>query len=665
MELNKPKSRRELYNEKLKEREIYSNNFLDRFTENGAGAPLRNNDGTIITKRRTMMNNDYEDIMLSQRNVTPNPINYNRTQQMNLLYQPNDNINNVNNSNIVNNDNDLNYMNNNNFKTLQNRNININNLYNNNDYIINNNNENQLSNQNQDENIINNDFQMTNFHRRPQSQTNFSNTLNQYANRTYNNISNNIEQENNIRNDPYGNNYQGTGIIPRDRTSEVDRRYQNQVLRETWLKEIEEKKLRDAQRKQEQKELDLKYEEKYRREIAEENEIERNQKLKAKENEENMRNINYNLIENKKNNQINDDNNNNNFQENMVMNGNNLEPLQSSSPSFEEFNAFPPSYDQNSSILRQQPNNTDLNNYINNNDQIQVNEYGFGLDSNPREIEDNINEQIAKLRNDVNSQYIEMSNLFGKLKMDVIEANQLKNEAEKELQYIKKELAKNKMASLAYDAQLNQVLERHAPYNNMHINIKDVDPLYSLRNARKDLQSTSNMIYATDMVNEQNVNRVKQLSALAQAGQNLVGLKAESEFIPINSPGENNEFNNEGNNFGNELNSDPKNNIAISKTGYKNLESDSYPIFQPNNDGGFANKDEPKILDEYMRKGDYSNMYKQLADIANINHNMGGENKLKTLSKNYEIDYKAFNEKHLEQQKKNINQLDQLINELN
>ena len=666
MELNKPKSRRELYNEKLKEREIYSNNFLDRFTENGAGAPLRNNDGTIITKRRTMMNNDYEDIMLSQRNVTPNPINYNRTQQMNLLYQPNDNINNVNNSNIVNNDNDLNYMNNNNFKTLQNRNININNLYNNNDYIINNNNENQLSNQNQDENIINNDFQMTNFHRRPQSQANFSNTLNQYANRTYNNISNNIEQENNIRNDPYGNNYQGTGIIPRDRTSEVDRRYQNQVLRETWLKEIEEKKLRDAQRKQEQKELDLKYEEKYRREIAEENEIERNQKLKAKENEENMRNINYNLIENKKNNQINDDNNNNNFQENMVMNGNNLEPLQSSSPSFEEFNAFPPSYDQNSSILRQQPNNTDLNNYINNNDQIQVNEYGFGLDSNPREIEDNINEQIAKLRNDVNSQYIEMSNLFGKLKMDVIEANQLKNEAEKELQYIKKELAKNKMASLAYDAQLNQVLERHAPYNNMHINIKDVDPLYSLRNARKDLQSTSNMIYATDMVNEQNVNRVKQLSALAQAGQNLVGLKAESElFIPINSPGENNEFNNEGNNFGNELNSDPKNNIAISKTGYKNLESDSYPIFQPNNDGGFANKDEPKILDEYMRKGDYSNMYKQLADIANINHNMGGENKLKTLSKNYEIDYKAFNEKHLEQQKKNINQLDQLINELN
>ena len=675
MEQNKPKSRRELYNEKLKERELYSNNFLDRFTENGAGAPLRNNDGSLMTKRRTMLNNDYEDIMLSQRNTTPNTLNYNRNQQMNIFQQQNDKINNINANYIINNDTNLNYLNNNNYKTLQNRNININNLYNNNinnDYLNNNNNninnEIQTNNQYKDENIINNDFQLTNFHRRPQSQANFSSTLNQYANRTYNNISNNIEQDNNNINDPFGNNYQGTGIIPRDKTSDVDKRYQNQVLRETWLKEIEEKKQRDAQIKQKQREEDLKYEEKFLRERAEEEENERLKKLQLKQNEENTRNLNYNLIEDKKNNQINENIENNNIiQDNLVMNGNNLEPLQQNSQ--EEFNNIPESQEQNFRILRQQPNNNDLNNYMMNNNnnynQMEINEYGFGLDSNPRELEDNINEQIAKLRNDVNSQYIEMSNLFGKLKMDVIEANQLKNEAEKELQYIRKELAKNKMASLAYDAQLNQVLERHAPYNNMHINIKDVDPLYSLKNARKDLQSTSNMIYSTDMINEQNVNRVKQLSALAQAGQNLVGLKAESEFIPINSPGENNEFNNEGNNFGNDLNNDPNNNIAISKTGFKNLESDSYPIFQPNNDGGFGNKEEPKILDEYMKKGDYSNMYKQLADIANINHNMGEENKLKTLSKNYEIDYKEFNEKNMERQKKNINQIDKLLDELN
>ena len=107
--------------------------------------------------------------------------------------------------------------------------------------------------------------------------------------------------------------------------------------------------------------------------------------------------------------------------------------------------------------------------------------------------------------------------------------------------------------------------------------------MYSLRNARKDLQSTSNMIYTTDMVNEQNVNRVKQLSALAQAGQNLVGLKAESEFIPINGPNENNnnEYNNEINN--NMMGNDPKNNIAISKTEYKNLDNESYTIYKQDN----------------------------------------------------------------------------------
>ena len=649
MEVNKPKTRIELYNEKLKERG--NDNFLDRFTENGAGAPLRNIDGTIMTKRRTMMNDNYEDIMLNQRRITPNPMynnnNINNINQQSNLYPKFNNINNM--------ESDYNYLNNNNYRTLRNRTPNIN-IFNDN---------NNINNRNQNDSIINNNFQMTNINRRPQSQINFSDTLSQYSKR--NNI--NQENNNNMENDPYGNHYEGAGILPKEKTNDIDKRNQNQILREEWLKEIEEKKIRDAQRKKEQQELDLKFEERYRRDIAEEMEKEKLKEMERQQNEENTRNINRNIIENNKNNFQNQNN-----QEAMIMNGNNLEPIQSQSQSQnqiqEDTNFFP--QEQNFRILRN-PNN-DINNYLNNNninnnyEHMELNE--FGLDSDPRELEDNINEQIAKLRNDVNSQYLEMSNLFGKLKMDVIEANQLKNEAEKELLYIKKELAKNKMASLAYDAQLNQVLEKHAPYNNMHINIKDVDPLYSLRNARKDLQSTSNMIYETDMINEQNVNRVKQLSALAQAGQNLVGLKAESEFIPINNPGENNEFNSEGNNlnnnFGNELNNDPKSNIAISKTGYKNLESESYQIFQQNKEPDFEkNKDEPKILDEYMKKGDYSNMYKQLVDIANINHAMGGENKLKTLSKNYEIDYKTFNDKHMEQQKKNINQIDQLLSELN
>jgi hypothetical protein len=34
-------------------------------------------------------------------------------------------------------------------------------------------------------------------------------------------------------------------------------------------------------------------------------------------------------------------------------------------------------------------------------------------------------------------------------------------------------------------------------------------------------------------------------------------------------------------------------------------------------------------------------------------------------NKNSEIDYRAFNEKHLEQQKKNINEIDKLLKEIN
>ena len=644
IEATKPKSKLELYQEKLKERDN-SNNFLDRFTENGAGAPLRNNDGTIMTKRRTMLNNDYEDIYLNRGIVTPNPIDFTTNQQTNFLNQTNTNtyLNNynINNSNINNT-----YTNNNLYQTLPNRRININNMYNQND----NNNNGNINNDNQNnDNEINNNFQMTNFHRRPQSQINFSDTLN--SNR--NNFNNN-------ENGPFGKDYQGTGILPRDRTSDEERRNRNKQLRETWLKEIEEKNTRNEIRKKEERELELREEERLARERNEIKERENFEISKRKEEEQKVRDENRMLIENKKNNMnqnIYQNNQNQNLNGmNMAMNGNNLEPVQQ---------------DNNFNIQTQEPNfrvlrdpNIDFN-YNNSNNYEQINELAF--DSDPRDLENNINEQITKLRNDVNSQYVEMSNLFGKLRMDVIEANQLKNEAEKELQYIRQELAKNKMASLAYDAQLNQVLERHAPYNNMHINIKDVDPLYSLRNVRKDLQSTSNMIYSTDMINEQNVNRVKQLSALAQAGQNLVSLKAESEFIPINSPEENNDFNNEGNSLGNNYENnlnvnDPKNNIAISKTEYKNLESESYPIFQQKENGNFLGSNEPKILDNYMNKGEYSNMYKQLVDIANINHTIGQENKLKTLNEN---DYRGFNDKHKEQQKKTINEIDKLLKEIN
>ena len=611
MEIYRPKSKAEIYKEKLKERELYSNNFLDRFTENGAGAPLRNKEGNVITKRKTLLNNNYEDYYLNQGNQgnrSTTPLSYNYNQQINSLQEIN---------------------NNNNFYQTLPLGVIDNNVYNMK-------NINERENNNFNNNIINNEYDFRNqtFEKRPRSQINYNNKeLRDY------------------------DHYEGTGVILKENGLEENNRKRYQNLREEWLKEIEEKKEREALRKQKEREEEYKLEEKYKKEMEEQREKEKFEKIKLNDNYRDMTNINLAMIENnkKKKNLLeldlnNNFNNNYNPQQETAMNGNNIEQI---SPQYNnEIIAENESNYQNFGIIRTPDNN------INNNTN-EINEIEF--DNNPQELEENINLQIAKLRDDVNNQYIEMSNLFGKLKMDVIEATQLRNEAEKELQYIRKELTKNKMASLAYDAELNQVLEKHAPYNNLHINIKEVDPLYSLRNIKKNIQTTSNMIYNTDMINEQNVNRVKQLSALAQAGQNLIGLKAESEFIPINNPStENNlEFNN------NIIENDPKNNIAVSKTGYKNLESESYPVYQQDNKENELINNEPKILDDYMNKGEYSNMYKQLVDIANINHEMGTENKLKTLNKNYEIDYNDFNKKHSEQQKKIINKFDQLLNEIN
>ena len=613
MEIYRPKSKAEIYKEKLKERELYSNNFLDRFTENGAGAPLRNKEGNVITKRKTLLNNNYEDYYLNQGNQgnrSTTPLSYNYNQQINSLQEIN---------------------NNNNFYQTLPLGVIDNNVYN-----MQNVNERENNNNNFNNNIINNEYDFRNqtFEKRPRSQINYNNKeLRDY------------------------DHYEGTGVILKENGLEENNRKRYQNLREEWLKEIEEKKEREALRKQKEREEEYKLEEKYKKEMEEQREKEKLEKIKLNDNYRDMTNINLAMIENnkKKKNLLeldlnNNFNNNYNPQQETAMNGNNIEQI---SPQYNnEIIAENESNYQNFGIIRTPDNN------INNNTN-EINEIEF--DNNPQELEENINLQIAKLRDDVNNQYIEMSNLFGKLKMDVIEATQLRNEAEKELQYIRKELTKNKMASLAYDAELNQVLEKHAPYNNLHINIKEVDPLYSLRNIKKNIQTTSNMIYNTDMINEQNVNRVKQLSALAQAGQNLIGLKAESEFIPINNPSaENNlEFNN------NIIENDPKNNIAVSKTGYKNLESESYPVYQQDNKENELINNEPKILDDYMNKGEYSNMYKQLVDIANINHEMGTENKLKTLNKNYEIDYNDFNKKHSEQQKKIINKFDQLLNEIN
>ena len=235
----RPKSRTELYKEKLKERDLYTNNVLDQFTENGGGAPLRNKDGSIMTKRRTMLNSDYEDIYLNQRNRTP--ISYNYNQQINSLQEMNSNMSNTINNNMYGineiNNNDNNY-NNNFYQTLPvgiiDNNVynlkNINQTENENNIINNNTNENN-------NNEYQNQIQRQTFERRPRSQMNYNNNINT-PNNQYNNTNNNYRPRNEGRDYDH---YEGTGVILKDENMEENNRRKYRNLREEWLKEIEEK----------------------------------------------------------------------------------------------------------------------------------------------------------------------------------------------------------------------------------------------------------------------------------------------------------------------------------------------------------------------------------------------------------------------------------------
>ena len=109
-------SKLEEYNQKLKEREKYTNNILDRFIENGSGAPKHDKYGNLVTKRRNFLNDEYNNIILGESIKTPS-IKINNTtyenknniiQNNNIehqLYQsfsngqPKININNINNNN--------------------------------------------------------------------------------------------------------------------------------------------------------------------------------------------------------------------------------------------------------------------------------------------------------------------------------------------------------------------------------------------------------------------------------------------------------------------------------------------------------------------------------------------------------------------------------------
>ena len=395
----------------------------------------------------------------------------------------------------------------------------------------------------------------------------------------------------------YGNSYKGTGIIPREKGNNEDKKNQNMVLRDIWFKEIEEKKIRKEKEKQRQKELDLLEEQRILRDIEEEKMKYNYEKQKKEQMEKNVRNDNSKIIEeNKKNNNLNQNiniNDNNNNLKNAINNYNNIDLnniLNYNKNNIQ--NNYQNNYNNNQKNINQQYyNSINANNYQNNqkiyrpymrtyrspppSNILKVNDFEFS--PNPKQLDDSKNPQIAKLKNEVNKQYMEISSLFKTLNKNVIEANQRKNYAEKEFNYIKNEINKEKMYQYSKNAKLKKNIQNIPPnYNNKNINYIDVDPFYQDKN------------YINNNIN---IDKRFEISNLAKAGQNSIRLTSQSEFVPINNNFNinNHMMNREISNIN--INGDPGDNIAVSSTGGTNLGGDSIAIFQQN-DGGDINLDD-------------------------------------------------------------------------
>ena len=431
-------------------------------------------------------------------------------------------------------------------------------------------------------------------------------------------------------------------IIPQPNSkNNVNNNYleaQKQQLKNEWIQQIEEKKRRKEIEKQKEIEKDREAEERWKKQMAYQEEIKQNMKqgkfkldnfAPSPGNEFAMmtyiNNPNNEMNQNSMN--MNDNNNNNN--------------LSSSSPEMNQgmSGEYTNQDNNNNSDMIQSQQNMNYTNSGN----LQYNPYAPPKENDTtlkllefsklsRRLDDNINDQLNRLRNDVNNQYLEMSNLFGKLKQDVAEANQLRNDAERELNYVKDELMKQKMNNILYENKLNQTLEKHAPYNNLHIPYSEVNPLSNHNNnvsisgslnPNNNLQSVSTHLYMNDMVNEGNLNQARELSSMAKLGQSLMNV---SELVPIVSSQQLTESKVNDNvnvNANMNMNALPSNQMSIG--------------FNTDEVGG---EEEVKVMDEYQNNmsSDFKEMNNALEHIALLNQQLNLDNNVKTMNNNLDLE---------------------------
>ena len=373
--------------------------------------------------------------------------------------------------------------------------------------------------------------------------------FNHNKNRTQKNL-----DEYDYNKDPYGNNYSGVHILPRWREDEIKKKRNEEIdkYREMWSKEIEERRIKKLEEEKKKKEMDILEEERIKKEIEELNKRELKEKQAQKEKENIISKENEQLIKNRFliknqnkfeengiiNNNITSDNINNNNE-----NNNQIKPNLVKSESFnylESMERLKNKYkdvDLNSihfypqnrrdieirkSIIEKKLNFNKLKNNVINNKRS-VNEFEFS--PNPKLLDDSKNPQIAKLKKEINYGYMQISSAIKNLRKTIIQADNNKLKAEKELKLINTDFSKEQKYQLQLDKIEYDKRKKDNTYINnynndfyKYTNINDIDPMYY--NIAPVVQSNMN-------------NNKNEMSNLAKVGQNLIKLNSESEFIPI------------------------------------------------------------------------------------------------------------------------------------
>ena len=373
--------------------------------------------------------------------------------------------------------------------------------------------------------------------------------FNHNKNRTQKNL-----DEYDYNKDPYGNNYSGVHILPRWREDEIKKKRNEEIdkYREMWSKEIEERRIKKLEEEKKKKEMDILEEERIKKEIEELNKRELKEKQAQKEKENIISKENEQLIKNRFliknqnkfeengiiNNNITSDNINNNNE-----NNNQIKPNLVKSESFNYLESMERLknkykdvdlnsihfYPQNRRdieirklIIEKKLNFNKLKNNVINNKRS-VNEFEFS--PNPKLLDDSKNPQIAKLKKEINYGYMQISSAIKNLRKNIIQADNNKLKAEKELKLINTDFSKEQKYQLQLDKIEYDKRKKDNTYINnynndfyKYTNINDIDPMYY--NIAPVVQSNMN-------------NNKNEMSNLAKVGQNLIKLNSESEFIPI------------------------------------------------------------------------------------------------------------------------------------